>query len=235
MKSLAPLALVLVLATCVGMAAAAAPPKALMCKAGAKRAVIGGRAQCLRIGLNCNVRFNSGKPSYARYGFFCTSRTTDDPTTLFRVAQPGLAPSACPGLGVPPPESTAPGFRAIGTSPFYAGPYLDLDPSATIWRYPNQPGLLGADGWSVKFLWYVADEAVPARISITDLGTGRRLAIVVHGEARSREPVLESSTAFSYPHGNWGSYVVFPHAGCYRLDAHWQPEGSWSLVFSFGR
>jgi hypothetical protein len=120
-------------------------------------------------------------------------------------------------------------------SPFYVGPYLDLDPSATIWRYPNHPGLLAADGWSVKFLWYVADEAVPARISITDLGTGQRLAIVVHGEARSREPVLEPATAFSYPHGNWGSYVVFPHAGCYRLDARWQQEGSWSLVFSFGR
>src|SRR5258705_3867747 len=199
MKGLAPVALVLVFATCVGMAAAAAPPKALMCKAGAKRAVIGGRAQCLRIGLNCSVRLNSGKPSYTRYGYFCASPASGDPTTLFRVAQPGLAPSACRGLAPPPPQSTAPGFRAIGTPPFYAGPYLDLDPSTTIWRYPNQPGLLGADGWAVKFLWYVADEAVPARISITDVGTGRRLAIVVHGEARSREPVLEAATAFSYP------------------------------------
>jgi hypothetical protein len=240
------LALLLLVTVTVGNAAAAVPQlptravEALLntrgpvpCKTSAKRAVIGGRVRCLRIGLRCELRFNTAKPTYTHYGFFCGRRTSDDPLTLFRVAQPGFAPTTCPGLGPAPPPSNAPGFLAVGAQPFYVGPYLERDPNMTIWRNPK-PALLGSDGWAAKFLWYVAAEAVPARVSITDLDTGQPIVIVVHGEARSRAPLLEPNTAMEFPDHTWGSYVVFPRAGCYRLDAQWQ-GGSWSLVFSFGR
>jgi hypothetical protein len=218
----------------VADAAAANAASPVACRASAKRAVIGGRVQCLRTGLACNARFNTTKPSYTRFGFLCAARFSDTPTTLFRIAQPGPAPSTCPGIGSPPPEATAPGFRGVGSPPFYVGPYLNRETDTTVWHYSRTPGLLGTDGWAVKFVWYVAPEAAPARISITKLNTGRPVNILVHGQAGSRSPILQSNTMMANPPNTWGSFVAFPAAGCYRLDSQWQ-GGMWSLVFSFGR
>ena len=74
------------------------------------------------------------------------------------------------------------------------------------------------------------------------LRVGRPLSITIGGSYTdwSTAPLLDP-TRPSHPDEpdkpdthEWGSYVVFPRAGCYRLDAQW-PQGSWSLVFSFGR
>jgi hypothetical protein len=80
------------------------------------------------------------------------------------------------------------------------------------------------------------------RVAITDLTSGRPLSITIGGTytERSTAPLLDPARP-NHPDvpdkpdtHEWGSYVVFPLAGCYQLDARW-PEGFWSLVFSFGR
>src|SRR6266536_910956 len=195
------------------------------------RATLDVHVRCLRVVQPCNPHYNWTKSSYPDYHFYCAARTSSDPNTLFRIAQPGPAPSTCPGIGSDASPS-APSFRGVGQSPFWVGPYLGLDPDASIWRYGEGLSLRGNDGWAVKFLWYLEQQATPGRVSITELVSGQPIAIVGHGE-RSTALVLEPSTAFVYPEHTWGSYVVFPRAGCYRLDAQWA-GGSWSLVFSFG-
>jgi hypothetical protein len=214
------------------------------CPRGTTPARIGGRARCLRVGQRCDPRFNSTKPSYKRYGFFCTSRASNEPTTLFRIAKPGRAPSTCPGIG-PTPTSTPPGLDGawVGTSPLWLGPYLERDPTTSIWRYANDMGLKGRDGWAVKIVWELARTVTgPAQVSIKDLGTARLVSITIGGSytTRSTAPLLDPTRPSHpdvpdrpYTH-EWGSYAVFPKAGCYALDAQW-PGGSRLLVFAFGR
>lgn len=211
------------------------------CARGTTRARIGGRIQCLRGGQRCDPRFNTTNPSYKRYGFLCTSRASNEPTTLFRIAQPGRAPRTCPGIG-PTPTSTPPGFQGtwVGESPFWLFPYLRRDQSVSVWRYSMDIGLKGSDGWSVKVIWLLARTVTgTARVSITNLASSRRLSITIGG-TRSTAPLLDPSRpghpdVDSKPDTHeWGSYVVFPRAGCYRLEAQW-PQDSWRLIFSFGR
>ena len=131
----------------------------------------------------------------------------------------------------------------VGAPPFWLGPYLDRDPSVSIWRYASDIGLKGRDGWAVKFIWLLAGTVThSARVSITELASGRLLWITIGGSYtdRSNAPLLDP-TRPSHPDvperpgiHEWGSYVVFPRAGCYKVAAQW-PQGSWSLVFSFGR
>ncbi len=216
----------------------------IACLRGTTRARIGGRKRCLRVGQRCDPRFNTTRPSYRRYGFLCASRASNEPTTLFRIAQPGSAPSTCPGIG-PTPTSTPPGIQGewVGTPPLWLGPYLKRDPNVSVWRYATHIGLKGNDGWAVKFIWLVAKAITgPARVSITDIASGDRLSITIGGTYtdRSTAPLLDP-TRPSHPDvpdkpdtHEWGSYVVFPRASCYQLDAQW-PHGSWTLVFSFGR
>jgi hypothetical protein len=198
----------------------------------------------LRVGQRCNPRFNTTKPSYKRYGFFCASRASNEPMTLFRIAKPGLAPTTCPGMG-PTPTSTPPGLEGawVGASPFWLGPYLERDPSMSVWRYAADMGLKGRDGWAVKFVWLLAwTMTARARVSITNLESSRLVSITIGGSytERSTAPLLDPMRPSHpdvpdkpYTH-EWGSYVVFPRAGCYRLDAQW-PGGSRQLVFAFGR
>jgi hypothetical protein len=138
-----------------------------------------------------------------------------------------------------------PGIRGawVGASPFWLGPYLRRDPTISVWRYSSGIGLKGKDGWAVKFLWLLARTIPgPARVSITNIPSGRPVWIMITGSYthRSTAPLLDP-TRPSHPDvpdkpdtHEWGSYVVFPQAGCYRVDAQW-PQGSWSLVFAFGR
>src|SRR5437588_11452613 len=40
------------------------------CRAGTKRAVIGGKVKCLKVGQSCSARYQA---AYKRYGFTCVS------------------------------------------------------------------------------------------------------------------------------------------------------------------
>jgi hypothetical protein len=131
----------------------------------------------------------------------------------------------------------------VGATPFWLDPYLKRDPDVSVWRYTTRPGLKGNDGWAVKFIWLAAKTITgPARVSITGVASGRPLSITIVGTYidRSTAPLLDPNRP-SHPDvaerpdtHEWGSYVVFPRAGCYALDARW-PQGSRRLVFSFGR
>ncbi len=218
----------------------------VVCEQGAKRARIGGRARCLRVGMRCNVRFNATRPSYRRYGFLCSSWYGSAPTRLFRIAQPGAAPTSCDGIK-PTPSSAHPGSQNawVGGSPLWLGPYLDWRSTALqgIWRYRDAVGLRERSGWGVKFLWELLDSAGPATVSFTDLSTQKLLPVIVAGTyvERSTSPIFDPARPgqpdpFAQHPGAaaWGSTVLFPHAGCYRLDAHWS-GGSTTIIFSFGR
>jgi hypothetical protein len=218
----------------------------IVCAAGAKRASIGGHVYCLRVGQRCDVSFNTTKPSYRGYGFLCSSWYGGAPATLFQIAQPGTAPATCIGLG-PTPTSVHPGSQStwVGDSPLWLGPYLDWRTSATsgIWRYRYPTGLRDRSGWGVKFLWQLLDSAGPTRVSFTDIATGQPLPLILAGNyvERSTAPLLDPARpGHQDPFGQhpgaseWGSTVLFPRAGCYRLDAQWA-GGSATVVFSFGR
>jgi hypothetical protein len=226
------------------LAGVQAATSATVCPRGATRARIGGRKRCLRVGQRCDPHFNATRPSYRRYGFFCASRASNEPPTLFRISRPGPAPNTCPGIG-PTPTSTPPGVQGtwVGVSPFWLGPYLKRDPNLSVWRYATNLPLKGKNGWAVKIIWLVARTIPgPARVSIADFASRRPLSITIGGSYtnRSTAPLLDPARpshpdvpSKPYTH-EWGSYVVFPRAGCYRVEAQW-PQGSWSLVFSFGR
>jgi len=131
----------------------------------------------------------------------------------------------------------------VGESPFWLGLYLKRDANVSAWRYAADIGLKGKDGWAVKFLWLLARTvSAPTRVSIVDLASGRPLLITIVGSyvERSTAPLLDP-TKPGHPDvpdkpdtHEWGSYVVFPRAGCYRLEAQ-LPGGAWHLIFSFGR
>ena len=138
MTKVMPFAAALVLAVGFGGAAAAqrsvanaAPPAHVACKQGAKRAMIGGRVRCLRIGMRCDSRFNTTKPSYRRYGFICGWWYSSAPTTLFLIAKPKAAPATCNGIA-PTPFSAHPGSTDMwaGGPSLWLGPYLDLRSAA---------------------------------------------------------------------------------------------------------
>src|SRR5215204_2877762 len=116
------------------------------CPRQTRRARIGGRIHCLRVGQQCKPRFNRTTPSYRTYGFLCTSRTSGEPPTLFRIVRPGRAPSTCPGIA-PTPTSIPPGTDSplVGTSPIWIGPYLHREDPTSTWRYRQDPALRGAD------------------------------------------------------------------------------------------
>ncbi len=196
--------------------------------------------------MRCNVRFNRTTPSYRRYGFLCSSWYTSAPTTLFRIKQPGAAPASCAD-SKPTPSSAHPGSQTawVGGSPLWLGPYLDWRSAAPqgIWRYRYARGLRDRSGWGVKFVWELLDRAGPARISFTDLSTQKLLPVIISGSyvERSTAPILDPARPgqpdpFAQHPGAaaWGSTVLFPHAGCYRLDARWA-AGSSTIIFSFGR
>jgi len=226
--------------------AIAAPAKHIVCRGGARRALIGGHVRCLSVGQRCDVSFNTTKPSYRRYGFLCSSWYTSAPTRLFRIAQPAAAPTTCSGIRATP-SSAHPGSESpwVGESPLWLGPYLDWRSSTAsgIWRYRVVTGLRDRSGWGVKFVWQLLDSAGPTRVSFTAIATGKPLPVILAGVyvERSTSPLLDPARPghqdlFGQHPGasEWGSTVLFPAAGCYRLDARWT-DGSSTIVFSFGR
>ena len=95
----------------------------------------------------------------------------------------------------------------------------------------------------MKFVWQLLDSAGPTRVSFTDIATGKPLPVILAGVyvERTTSPLLDPARpGHKDPFGQhpgaseWGSTVLFPAAGCYRLDAQWT-DGSTTIVFSFGR
>jgi hypothetical protein len=84
------LALILGALVCAVSTATAADSSADACRAGTKRAVIGGKVKCLRAGQACRDRYQA---SYKKYGFMCVKgllrKRTAPPPAPPPPAQPG--------------------------------------------------------------------------------------------------------------------------------------------------
>jgi hypothetical protein len=91
----------LVLAALIGAAATAGPAgsSAGACRAGTKRAVIGGKVKCLRSGQSCSGRYQA---AYKKYGFTCVSGHLRKRTTT-TTPPPTPEPPAPPPSPPPPP------------------------------------------------------------------------------------------------------------------------------------
>ena len=76
--------------------AGAAGNSSAACRAGTKRAVIGGKVKCLRTGQACSVRYQA---AYKRYGFSCVSGHL----RRRRTTPPAPVPPAPPPPPPPPP------------------------------------------------------------------------------------------------------------------------------------
>jgi hypothetical protein len=179
-----------------------------------------------RIGQPC-------QPNRHYAEFVCSQLNSGAKPTLFKIARPGVAPATCPTteatrLSVPPGSIS----ESIDLDPVWVRPDVRVDAGTSIWRTSASALYLG--GWPLKWLWQAAPNTAPIRVSITDLTRGGALVVAIHGAQRSRTTTLDSSNVLAAPANSWSSYVLFPGAGCYRLDVTWQ-GGVRSLVFSFGR
>lgn len=123
----------------------------------------------------------------------------------------------------------------LGASPAWFGPYLAVDLKRARFRIPRDAPRT-REGWRVKFLWIVRKRARgPITISGAD-ARGRPLLVAPEG-AKPRptvrfEPARADATASGFV--EFPSYVYFPGAGCYVLNARWN-GGRWRLAFAAGR
>jgi hypothetical protein len=78
------------------------------CPAGSKRAVIGGKVKCLRVGQKCAARYRA---KYKRYGFICVSGHLRK-----RPAAPAPQPTPTPPPAPPPPAPPAQPGHYKGTT-----------------------------------------------------------------------------------------------------------------------
>jgi hypothetical protein len=166
-------------------------------------------------------------------GFVCGQLNSGAKPTLFKIARPGLAPSTC-AASEPTRQSAPPGSisASIDLDPVWVRPDVRVDAGTSTWRTGAKALHLG--GWPIKWLWQAAPNTAPIRVSIADLTRGGALVVAIHGAQKSRMTTLDSANVLAEPANSWSSYVLFPGAGCYRLDVTW-PGGTRSLVFSFGR
>jgi hypothetical protein len=124
----------MVVATAVTAVAAAtvdvAAPDAgsVTCRSGSKRAIIGGKVKCLRVGQACSARYQA---AYRRYGFTCVSghlrkRTVKPPA-------PPAPPPPPPAPPAPPPPPAQAGHYKGTTSQLEVLEF-DVDASGTVVR-----------------------------------------------------------------------------------------------------
>jgi hypothetical protein len=125
-----------------------------------------------------------------------------------------------------------------GGRPVWAGFYARLDPrSGRLHLEEDAPHT--PDGWRIKVLWAVAeDQLTPVTVHGRELRTGKALRIDVGDAPQSRvatlDPANPGTPAFQGEPREFPSYVYFPRAGCYAIEARWG-AGHWRFVLAVGR
>jgi hypothetical protein len=127
----------------------------------------------------------------------------------------------------------------LGRAPVWFGPYLKVDERrSTFHILADAPRT--DHGWRVKFLWVIdPGQEAPVTIRGGDLSGDRGLSLEPEGTKVSASATLDPGRPGVPPDPSSGfkefpSYVYFPAAGCYFLEATW-PGGSWRIVFAAGR
>ena len=162
----------------------------------------------------------------------------------------GAAPTAAANprpvdrvLGPAPPSCGAPPLRRqlvsrefaplLGARPAWFGPYLTVERRRARMRILRDAPRT-RHGWRVKFLWVVDRRAARGTVTVRGADAkGRALYFELEdgrpGDTAKLDPAEGAGDLVDIP-----SYLHFPGAGCYTLEARWR-GGRWRLRFAAGR
>lgn len=159
------------------------------------------------------------------------------------------SPKVARSLGPPPRGCGAPRLSRSAVSPNYApllgrapvwfGPYLSVDERrSTFHVLADAPRT--ERGWRVKFLWVIGPaQDAPVTLRGGDLSGEHQVPLELEGAEVAASATLDPERPGALPDPSSGfkefpSYLYFPAAGCYFLEASW-PGGSWKIAFAVGR
>jgi hypothetical protein len=129
----------------------------------------------------------------------------------------------------------------LGRAPVWFGPYLEVDEDRAVFSVPSDAPRTPY-GWRVKFLWIVGlPQPTPITLHGGTVSGGRALWIEPETADQAATTAVLDPGPPPPPPGSSASgfkdipsYIYFPAAGCYFLQAEWQ-GGSWRLAFAAGR
>ena len=154
-------------------------------------------------------------------------------TAVDRVLRP--APRGCKVTPLVREEVSPEYAPLLGGEPVWFGPYLRVEPQRSTFHILRDSPRKKL-GWRVKFLWIVRRSH---HTTVTVRGAdarGRSLWFAHAGRYPTRVVRLAPTAADSVgtDFAEFPSYVYFPGAGCFVLEARWS-DGSWRLAFAAGR
>jgi hypothetical protein len=140
-------------------------------------------------------------------------------------------PSNCPG---PRPKRVPvdPEFGPLnGKRPAWGGVYAPYNTKTNSFRLPPDTPHTKL-GWRVKILWVVAPkQRDPITLSGRQTGSEESIWFEIDQMPATTYAILPANTTEYF--ADFPSYVYFPSAGCYSIEARW-PDGSWRLGFGVG-
>lgn len=180
-----------------------------------------------------------------------TPTTAAQPTSMSSTPAPpptvGSFPAQCP---ISPPSARrvfAALSPVIGSAPVWA-----TWPSGVPNRFhPNLPPPYPSNyvppyGWQAgKIIWEVGPRYM-GRVTVqgSDIDDHTPLAIQLGNDTPTVITYLDPEhpnhqSALGSDWAEWGSYLIIPKAGCYRLEVSWlasgtQPAGHWEITFAEG-
>jgi hypothetical protein len=182
--------------------------------------------------------------------FLTTACTQMTPGSAVSTPSPGVrsTPTSSPALvptATPPPLGAAP--QNCPRSPAPRPIFPDVGPgvgSAPVWAFGLDTTLriptyftYTPEGWTWKVIWRMsAGYSHLVSLHARNLHGGTPLWFQIDEQALSTSPVLDAwqPDRSSVSWVEWGSYLYFPVASCYQVQAIW-PGGQWSFSFAVGR
>lgn len=192
-------------------------------------------ASCSSAGSASSVRPSDPTISGDRTSATATATVVPTPGVASTL---GPAPSGCPGPS-PHPQRAFNKGPYFGASPLLGGFYARLAASENAFHADQAPHR--TYGWRIKVLWAIPpNEDRPVTLSGHIVGTGQPILIDLANEPdqpRTSQVLDPSHPGIPVAGNGWAefpSYLYFPRAECYVLNAQWQ-GGQWTLGFGFGR
>lgn len=146
------------------------------------------------------------------------------------------SPAGCPGPLPQVHSGQAGGF--FGSTPLSGGIYARLDKATGAFQASQAPRT--QYGFRIKVLWVVAaHQASPVSLKGFNANTGAPILISLANisdrpsASVALDPLHPGTPSSHRGNSEFPSYLYFPSAGCYRLQADWS-NGSWTMGFGFG-
>ena len=167
---------------------------------------------------------------------------TQQAVTTTPIATPplGQIPTQCPVSTTTPQAKFSDLSPVIGASPVWAtwvpGPkryHLILPPP-----YPST--YVSPYGWEMgKVIWEVGPN-YSASVTVSGYDLADNTPLLFQASGNPVDPLVLDPRQPDHPvsvvgpgWAEWGTYIVVPKAGCYRMVVSW-PQGSWSVTFAAG-